>query len=109
MPLTFATKRRRRFFRWRTLFVLVVVAALVVGVLFVVRRDNSPPPLPAAETDTFLSAWSAGNTEAMANSLDSPPANLGVLATSLLKAMPGSAAKYTRTTLARDKKTGATT
>src|SRR5262249_15896222 len=89
MPLTFAT-RRRRLVGWRTVVMVAVVAAVVAGVLFVVRRDTAPPPLPVAETDAFLGAWSAGNTETMAALVDAPPANLADLATSLVKAMPGS-------------------
>jgi len=60
--LTFAAKPRRRFWRLRTLIALVVVVA-VAAVVFVVVANNdgsSKPPLPTAQVDAFLRAWSAG-------------------------------------------------
>jgi len=103
MGLTFATKRRRRFFRWRTLIVLVVVGGIGAGAFVVFRKNgDSTPPLPSAEADTFLRSWTAGDAAGMASELDLPPTDLARMATSLVHARRGSRASYTRTGLARD-------
>src|SRR6476619_8044006 len=103
MGLTFATKRRRRFLRWRTLVVLVVLGAIGAGV-FVVLQGNgdAKPPLPSSEVDAFLEAWTRGDAKGMAAVLDLPPKDLAQTATSLVRARPGSHASYTRTGLVRD-------
>ena len=104
MGLTFTVKPRRRFWRLRTLIGLVVVVAIAAGVFLLVRDDesSSKPPLPTAEVDAFLRAWSAGNAAGMAAQLDAQPANLADTAMSLAKAAPGTRSSYTRTTLVRD-------
>src|SRR5690349_25024904 len=106
MPLTFATKPRRRFFRWRTLLIVLVVGALAAGAFVVFRPDDGPPPLPATEVDQFLSAWTKGDAAGMATQLDGAPEDLEKVAMSLVRAAPGSKATYTRTGLVRTK-TGA--
>ncbi|HYL51305.1 MAG TPA: NTF2-like N-terminal transpeptidase domain-containing protein, partial [Acidimicrobiia bacterium] len=103
MGLTFATKRRRRFLRWRTLVVLIVVAGIGAGAFVVLRKNgDSTPPLPSAEVDTFLRSWTAGDAAGMASELDLPPTDLARMATSLVHARRGSRASYTRTGLVRD-------
>ena len=103
MGLTFATKRRRRFLRWRTLVVLIVVAGIGAGAFVVLRKNgDSTPPLPSAEADTFLRSWTAGDAAGMASELDLPPTDLARMATSLVHARRGSRASYTRTGLVRD-------
>ena len=104
MGLTFAAKPRRRFWRLRTLIVLVVVVAVAAVVFVVVRKDegSSNPRLPTAQVDAFLRAWAAGNVGAMAAQLDAAPDKLADTALSLVKAAPGTRARYTRTTLVRD-------
>jgi len=105
MGLTFTTKKRRRIFRGRNVAILVVVAAIVAGaVAFVRDRDSGPPPLPTAETDAYLKAWSAGDTFAMTALIDQPPSDLNTTAMSLVKAVPGSTASYQRVSLVRDGK-----
>lgn len=104
-------KRRRRFWRPRTLIVLVVVLAVGAGGLFLFRKHegSGPPSLPAAQIDTFLRAWQHGNFRVMAAQFDAKPADLGSVASSLTNAAPGSTARYTRTTLVRNLRgTGAT-
>ena len=106
MGLTFAAKRRRRFWRLRNLVVLVVVARRRRRRVFVVVDNDAArpsPPLPTAQVDAFLRAWGAGNAAAMAAQLDAPPAEpRRPPRLSLVKAAPGSKARYTRTTLVRD-------
>ncbi len=107
-PLTFAPPRRRRFFRWRTLVIVVVLALVAAGVYwFFVRDDSSSAALPGHELDTFLTAWSHGDTATMASAMQAAPAPALDAATSLVKSAPRSSAKYTRTSLVRTK-TGAT-
>ena len=97
--LTFAAKRRRRFWRLRTLIALVVVLAVGTGagVLFVNQvKPPGPPALPTGQVDAFLRAWGAGDARGMAAQLDRHPAtDLAALATSLVDAAPGSRARYT--------------
>jgi cell division protein FtsI/penicillin-binding protein 2 len=103
MGLTFATKRPRRFLRWRTLVVVVVLGAIGAGVFVVLRKGgDSKPPLPSSEVDAFLEAWKAGDAKGMAAVLDLPPKGLDRTATSLVRARPGNRASYTRTGLVRD-------
>lgn len=103
--LTFATNPRRRFWRWRTLIVLVVVLAIGVGAgaLFVKEvKPAGPPPLPTAQIDAFLLAWSNGNTNAMRPYFQPAPVGLPAAATSLVRSAAGIHATYTRTTLVRN-------
>jgi cell division protein FtsI/penicillin-binding protein 2 len=110
--LTFSVKPRRRFWRPRTLIALGAVLAVGAAAFFLTRDDNdaaNKSDLPTHEVDTFLKAWSAGNTKAMAVRLDAAPAKLAESALSLILDAPGSRAKYTRTSLVADKiGTGAT-
>ena len=107
MGLTFATRRRRRFLRWRTLLVLLLVAAVAAGAVAFVRSRDSDPPIPTAETDAFLGAWDRGDIGTMAVLVDAPPADFATAATSLVRSLPQSTAKYTSTGVVRTK-TGAT-
>jgi cell division protein FtsI/penicillin-binding protein 2 len=101
MPLTFATKPRRRFFRWRTLLIVLVVGALAAGAFVIFKPDDGPPPLPASEVDGFLKAWTRGDATGMAAQLDQAPTDLEKTAMSLVRAEPGGKATYTRTGLVR--------
>jgi hypothetical protein len=102
--LTFAPKRRRWYWRLRTLIVLVVVAAVGLGALFVIRKHDGSgrPALPTGRVDAFLRAWGAGDGRKMAAQLDHKPAGLTAMATSLVDSAPGSHARYTRTSLVHD-------
>ncbi len=77
---------------------LVVVAGAIVGVV-VAKSHKAELRLPAAEVDTFLHAWARNDPPTMATLLDKPPADLAVVASNLLVAVPGSSATYTRTSL----------
>src|SRR5438874_797678 len=77
---------------------LLAVAGGIVGVV-VARTHTAKLTLPSREVDTFLHAWARGDPADMATLLDKPPADLRTLATSLVKAVPGSTASYTRTSL----------
>ncbi len=77
---------------------LVVVAGVIVGITLS-RTHSDTIALPTREVDTFLHAWARGNTADMATLLDRPVADLDAVASSLVKAVPGSSATYTRTGL----------
>ncbi len=103
--LTFGTNRQRRSRRLRVAISLVVVIAIGAAGLLVLWKDRpGPPPLPKAEVDGFLRAWSSGDVRTMRTLLDQIPPDLETTATSLVKAAPGSRAQYTRTALTRDAK-----
>jgi cell division protein FtsI/penicillin-binding protein 2 len=102
MGLTFATPRRR-FFRFRTFLIVALVVAVGVGAYMFVSNRNSKPPLPHTEVNSFLDGWSNGDTVAMAADLDAPPTDLSTLATSVVKSGAAASAKYTPTSLVRNK------
>jgi cell division protein FtsI/penicillin-binding protein 2 len=77
---------------------LLVVAGGIVGVV-VARTHKDKITLPSREVDTFLHAWSRGTPADMATLLDKPPSDLRTAASSLVQAVPGSSASYTRTSL----------
>ncbi len=77
---------------------LVVVAGVIVGVVLS-RTHTDKLTLPSREVDTFLHSWGRGDTADMATLLDRAPGDLETLATSLVQAVPGSTAVYTRTGL----------
>jgi len=87
---------------------LVVVAGTIVGVAVVKTRD-AKVTLPSREVDTFLHAWARNDPADMATLLDSPPRDLGVTASSLVQAVPGSTASYTRTGLSGTAKAASAT
>ena len=107
MGLTFATRRRHRFWRLRTLVVVIVVVAIAGGGILALHHASTAAPLPASEVDAFLAGWSTGDTSAMASFVDAPPSDLPTTATSLAKSVAGGTVRYTRTSLVRTK-TGAT-
>jgi cell division protein FtsI/penicillin-binding protein 2 len=78
---------------------LVAVAGGIVAVA-VVRTHKDKVTLPAREVDTFLHAWERNDPADMATLLDKPPPDLRTAASSLVEAVPGSSAAYTRTSLA---------
>jgi cell division protein FtsI/penicillin-binding protein 2 len=80
---------------------LLVVAGAIVGVV-IARTHKDKVTLPSREVDTFLHAWARNDPVTMATLLDKPPApaDLRTTATSLIQAVPGSRATYTRTSLA---------
>jgi cell division protein FtsI/penicillin-binding protein 2 len=78
--------------------VLLVVAGGIVGVVLA-KTHTDKVTLPSREVDTFLHAWARNDPTDMAAFLDSPPADLGTAASSLVEAVPGSTATYTRTDL----------
>jgi NTF2-like N-terminal transpeptidase domain len=77
---------------------LVVVAGGIVAVA-VARTHKDKLTLPSREVDTFLHAWARNDAADMATLLDKPPKDLATAATSLVRAVPGSTARYTRTSL----------
>jgi len=77
---------------------LVVVAGGIVAVV-VARTHKAKVTLPSREVDTFLHAWTRNDPATMATLLDKPPADLRTTASSLVEAVPGSTATYTRTSL----------
>jgi cell division protein FtsI/penicillin-binding protein 2 len=81
---------------------LVVVAGGIVGVV-VARTHEDKLTLPSREVDTFLHAWARGDAADMATLLDRPPADLRTVASSLVQTVPGSTARYTRTSLSGTK------
>jgi cell division protein FtsI/penicillin-binding protein 2 len=101
MPPVFAT-RRRRVLRPRTLVVVALVAGIAAAGFVVYDRRDADPPLPARELDAFLAAWQRGDGAAMAALVERPPADLGRVATSLVRSAPGSTATYAATGLVRD-------
>ena len=89
--------------------ILVIVLVAAGGVFYLVQSRPKPPGLPTSEADGFLAAWSQGDAKTMAGFVQSPPADLDTLATSLVQSAPGSKATYTRTKLVRNTHgTGAT-
>ncbi len=75
---------------------LLVVAGVIVGVALA-RTHTDKVTLPSREVDTFLHAWSRSDAAEMATLLDRPVTGLPTVASSLLVAVPGSTATYTRT------------
>jgi cell division protein FtsI/penicillin-binding protein 2 len=82
-------------------FVALLVVAGGIVALVVVRTHPDKVTLPSREVDTFLHAWDRRDPADMATLLDKPPApaDLRTIATSLVEAVPGSTASYTRTSL----------
>jgi len=81
--------------------VVVVAVAVGSGALFVLRRHGGSSSLPTSELDAFLSAWTSGDTAAMAARMEAPPPDLATTATSLVRSAPGSTARYLPTGLVR--------
>src|SRR5262245_14607844 len=79
--------------------VVVVIGALVAGGAWFVNRGDEETPLPTAQVDHYLTAWTKGDGPGMAAFVAAPPADLGAIATSLVKSVPGSTAAYQRTSL----------
>jgi cell division protein FtsI/penicillin-binding protein 2 len=77
---------------------LLVVAGAIVGVALA-RTHTDKVTLPSREVDTFLHAWGRSDAAEMATLLDRPVHDLSTVASSLLVAVPGSTATYTRTGL----------
>lgn len=80
-------------------FVALLVVAGGIVALVVARTHTDKVTLPSREVDTFLHAWARSDPADMATLLDKPPDDLRNLATSLVQAVPGSRATYTRTSL----------
>ncbi len=77
---------------------LLVVAGVIVGVTLAGTHTDEVT-LPSREVDTFLHAWGRSDAADMATLLDRPVSGLSTIASSLLVAVPGSTATYTRTGL----------
>ncbi|MDQ1457187.1 MAG: hypothetical protein QOH28_2807, partial [Actinomycetota bacterium] len=77
---------------------LLVVAGAIVGVALA-RTHTDKVTLPSREVDTFLHAWGRSDAAEMATLLDRSVHDLSTVASSLLVAVPGSTATYTRTGL----------
>jgi hypothetical protein len=75
---------------------LVVVAGVIVGVALS-KTHTDKLVLPSREVDTFLHAWARNDPADMATLLDAAPPDLADQASSLVDAVPGSTATYTRT------------
>jgi cell division protein FtsI/penicillin-binding protein 2 len=80
-------------------FVALLVVAGGIVIAATVKSRSDKVTLPAREVDTFLHAWERAAPADMATLLDRPPADLDTVATSLVEAVPGSSATYTRTDL----------
>jgi cell division protein FtsI/penicillin-binding protein 2 len=76
---------------------LLVAGGIVVAATLKSRKDTVT--LPTREVDTFLHAWQRGAPADMATLLDRPPADLPAITTGLVRAVPGSSATYTRTSI----------
>ena len=77
---------------------LVVIAGVIVGVALS-KAHTDKLVLPSREVDTFLHAWARNDPADMATLLDAPPKDFAVQVGSLVQAVPGSSATYTRTGL----------
>ncbi len=77
---------------------LLVVAGGIVGAVLA-KSHTDKVTLPSREIDTFLHAWGRNDPADMATLVADPPANFATLASSLVHAVPGSTATYTRTGL----------
>jgi cell division protein FtsI/penicillin-binding protein 2 len=97
------SRRRRGRSVLKTLFkivaVVVVIGALVAGGVWFFNRGDEKTPLPTAEVDHYLTAWTKGDGPGMAAFVAAPPADLAAIATSLVKSVPGSTPEYKRTSL----------
>ncbi|MEY2402591.1 MAG: hypothetical protein QOD38_142, partial [Acidimicrobiaceae bacterium] len=82
---------------------VVVVALVAVGLTFVLRGGSSASRRAA---DTFLSAWSRGDTAVMAANLDVPPADLAKIVGSPSSSAPGTTIAFTITNVTSDAKDG---
>jgi cell division protein FtsI/penicillin-binding protein 2 len=107
----FSSKRRGRSAvkgLFKVLGILIVVGGLVAAGLFVFNRSDEEVPVPTAEVDHYLTAWTKGDGPGMAAFVASPPADLAATATSLVKSVPGSTAEYTATSVTLVDDTNAT-
>src|SRR4051794_7816166 len=93
---------------FRILAVIVVVGGLVAAGMYFFNRHDDEVPLPTAEVDHYLTAWTKGDGPGMAAFVTAPPADLAATATSLVKSVPGSTSSYARTALVRVDKQHAT-
>ena len=69
----------------------------------VVLLTRSHSTLPRRQVSAFLTAWSRGDTTAMAALIDAPPPDLAARAGSLTKSASGATASYTITRLTRSR------
>lgn len=77
---------------------LLVVAGGIVGAVLA-KSHSDQVTLPSREVDTFLHAWGRDDPADMATLVAGAPANFATLASSLVHAVSGSTASYTRTGL----------
>ena len=93
---------------FKVLGALIVIGGLVAAGLFVFNRSDEEVPVPNAEVDHYLTAWTKGDVPGMAAFVASPPADLATTANALVKSVPGSSAEYTTTSVVLVDDTNAT-
>ncbi|HVJ98042.1 MAG TPA: NTF2-like N-terminal transpeptidase domain-containing protein, partial [Acidimicrobiia bacterium] len=107
----FSSKRRGRSAvkgLFKVLGIVIVVGGLVAAGLFVFNRSDEEVPVPTAEVDHYLTAWTKGDGPGMAAFVAAPPKDLAATAMSLVKSVPGSTAEYTATSVTLVDDTNAT-